>query len=122
MTPTEFLLLLISITFSGAGQFFLKSGALQLGKVTGTNLLSHVLSIATTPALLMGLACYGLGAISYIMLLTRVNLSVAGPAASLIYIFSVLVGYFAFQETISLSRLVGLGCIVCGVILIAWQR
>ncbi|PZD73646.1 4-amino-4-deoxy-L-arabinose-phosphoundecaprenol flippase subunit ArnE [Acaryochloris thomasi RCC1774] len=122
MTPAEFLLLLISIAFSGAGQFFLKSGALQLGKVTGTNLLSHVLSIATTPALLVGLACYAFGAISYIMLLTRVSLSVAGPAASLIYLVSVLLGYFAFQEAISLSRLVGLGCIVCGVILIAWQR
>ncbi len=122
MTFTEFLLLLISILFSGSGQFFLKSGALQLGKVTGSNLLSHVLSIATTPALLVGLACYAFGAISYIMLLTRVNLSVAGPAASLIYIFSVLLGYFAFQEAISVSRLVGLGCIVCGVILIAWQR
>lgn len=122
VTPAEFLLLLISIVFSGSGQFFLKVGALQLGKVTGTNLMSHVLSIATTPALLAGLACYAFGAISYIMLLTRVNLSVAGPAASLIYIFSVLLGYFAFQETLSLSRLVGLGCIVCGVILIAWQR
>jgi multidrug transporter EmrE-like cation transporter len=122
VTPAEFLLLLISILLSGSGQFFLKSGALQLGQVTGTNLISHVLSIATTPALLVGLTCYALGAISYILLLTRVHLSVAGPAASLIYIFSVLLGYFAFQEAISLSRLVGLGCIICGVILIAWQR
>jgi drug/metabolite transporter (DMT)-like permease len=122
MTLTEFSLLLVSILFSGSGQFFLKSGALKLGKVTGANLVGHVLGIATTPELLMGLACYALGAVSYIMLLTRVNLSVAGPSASLIYIFSVLLGYFAFNETISINRLLGLGCIVCGVILIAWQR
>lgn len=122
MTPAEFSLLLISILFSGSGQFFLKSGALKLGKVNGANLISHILSIVTTPELLVGLACYALGAISYIMLLTRVNLSVAGPAASLIYIFSVLLGYFAFQEVLTVPRLVGLGCIVCGVVLIAWQR
>ena len=33
----------------------------------------------TTPELLIGLVCYGLGAVAYIMLLTRVKLSVAGP-------------------------------------------
>ncbi|MGB7413798.1 MAG: EamA family transporter [Thermosynechococcaceae cyanobacterium] len=122
MTPAEFSLLLVSILFSGSGQFFLKSGALKLGKVTGTNMVTHVLGIATTPELLMGLACYALGAVSYIMLLTRVDLSVAGPAASLIYIFSVLLGTFVFHEAISINRFIGLGCIVCGVILIAWQR
>lgn len=122
MTPAEFSLLLVSILFSGAGQFFLKSGALKLGKVTGTNLISHILNMITIPELIVGLACYGLGAISYILLLTRVNLSVAGPSASLIYIVSVLLGYFAFQEALSLHRLLGLACIVCGVILIAWQR
>ncbi|MGF1601522.1 MAG: EamA family transporter [Thermosynechococcaceae cyanobacterium] len=122
MTPAEFSLLLVSILFSGSGQFFLKSGALKLGKVTGVNMVSHILGIATTPELLIGLACYALGAVSYIMLLTRVDLSVAGPAASLIYIFSVLLGYFVFHEAISINRFIGLGCIVCGVILIAWQR
>ncbi len=122
MTPQEFGLLLISVLTSASGQFFLKLGALKLGKVTTGNLVSHVLSIITTPELLTGLVCYGLGAIAYIMLLTRVKLSVAGPSASLIYIFSVLLGYFAFQESISANRLVGLGFIVCGVVLIAWQR
>ena len=122
MTPQEFGLLLISILASGSGQFFLKLGALKLGKVTTSNLVSHVLSIVTTPELLTGLVCYGLGAIAYIMLLTRVKLSVAGPSAALIYVFSVLLGYFAFQESISANRVVGLGFIVCGVVLVAWQR
>jgi drug/metabolite transporter (DMT)-like permease len=109
MTPQEFGLLLISVLTSGAGQFFLKLGALKLGKVT-------------TPELLTGLVCYGLGAIAYIMLLTRVKLSIAAPSAALIYVFSVLLGYFAFQESISANRVVGLGFIVCGVVLVAWQR
>ncbi|MGB3692806.1 MAG: EamA family transporter [Spirulinaceae cyanobacterium] len=122
MTPPELVLLLLSISISALGQFFLKLGALKLGKVTANNLISHILGIATTPELVTGLVCYGLGAIFYIMLLTRVKLSVVGPSASLIYIFSVLLGYFIFHETIPTSRLVGLGFIVCGVILVVWQR
>ncbi|NJM89825.1 MAG: EamA-like transporter family protein [Hydrococcus sp. RU_2_2] len=122
MNPKEFILLLIAIVFSASGQFFLKLGALKLGKVTANNAIGHILSIATQPELLAGLACYGMGAILYILVLTRVNLSVAGPAAALIYIFSFLLGHFAFGEAISANRVVGLGFIVCGVVLLVWQR
>jgi multidrug transporter EmrE-like cation transporter len=118
VTPQEFGLLLISVITSSLGQFFLKLGALQLGQVTGENALSHILRIATTPALVAGLAAYGIGAISYILLLTRVKLSVAAPSASLIYLASVLIGYFVFKEAISPARLVGLGFIVVGVVLV----
>lgn len=122
MTPQELILLLLSISTGALGQFFLKLGALKLGKVTAKNIISHIFGIATTPELVTGLICYGLGAVFYIMLLTRVKLSVVGPSASLIYIFSVLLGYFAFNETIPVNRLIGLGFIVCGVVLVVWQR
>jgi drug/metabolite transporter (DMT)-like permease len=116
------MLLFLAVLASGSGQFFLKAGALKLGKVTTDNALTHVLGIATSPELLTGLMCYGLGAVLYILVLTRVNLSIAAPSASMIYILSVLIGYFAFQETLSINRLFGIGFIVCGVLLVAWQR
>ncbi|GFE67674.1 EamA family transporter [Chroococcus sp. FPU101] len=122
MNLQEFCLLLFSVLVSATGQFFLKIGALKLGKVTGSNLVSHIFNIIMVPELLAGLACYGLGAIAYILLLTRVKLSVAGPSASLIYIFSVLMGYFIFKESIPIYRLFGMGFIVCGVILVVWQK
>lgn len=122
MTFKEFCLLLISVMASAGGQLFLKLGALKLGKVTSGNLIAHILSIVSTPELLAGLCCYGLGAIAYILLLTRVNLSVAGPAVALIYIFSVLIGYFIFKEPIPVIRIFGLGFITCGVILVIWQH
>ena len=122
MTPQEVGLLLLSILASVSGQFFLKAGALKLGKVNSSNLVSHVMSILITPELVTGLLCYGLGAITFILLLTRVKLSVASPAAALTYVFSVLLGYFVFHEQISGIRVVGLAFIVCGVVLVGWQR
>jgi drug/metabolite transporter (DMT)-like permease len=122
MSLQEFALLLMSVATSVGGQFFLKLGALKLGKVNSANALSNIISIATTPELLTGLTCYALGAIAYILLLTRVNLSVAAPSISLVYVFSVLLGYFIFREAIPLSRLVGLSFIVGGVILVLWQK
>ena len=122
MSWQEFCLLLLSVSASVIGQLFLKIGAGKLGRVSTNNVLQQILSMTTTPELLLGLSCYGLGAVIYILLLTRVNLSVAGPSASLVYVFSVLIGYFIFRESIPLMRLVGLSLIVCGVILVVWQK
>jgi len=122
MSWQEFCLLLLSVSASVTGQLFLKIGAGKLGRVDATNALQQILGIVTTPQLLIGLACYGVGAVVYILLLTRVNLSVAGPSASLVYVFSVLLGYFIFKESIPLIRLAGLSLIVCGVILVVWQK
>ena len=119
MSLSEIGLLLLAICAGTAGQFFLKLGALQLGKVTFTNVGDHLWRMLTIPELLLGLFAYGLGAIAYILLLTRVNLSIAGPAAASVYIFTVLLGYFFFQESLSTLRLLGIGLIVCGVVLIA---
>ncbi len=122
MTYKEFCLLLVSVLTSAMGQLFLKWGATKLGKVTSTNAISLIMNIVFTPELILGLSCYGVGAIAYILLLTRVNLSVAGPSASMIYIFSVLIGYFVFKETIPIYRVFGLGFIVCGVVLVVWRH
>jgi multidrug transporter EmrE-like cation transporter len=122
VTPQEFFLLLMSVLTSVAGQFFLKAGALKLGRVNVANALNHILNIITTPELLLGLTCYALGAVAYILLLTRVNLSIAGPSISLVYVFSVLLGYFIFREVIPVVRLAGLSFIVIGVILVVWQK
>ncbi|BAZ81673.1 EamA family transporter [Sphaerospermopsis kisseleviana CS-549] len=122
MSPQEFTLLLFSVLISVAGQFFLKTGAMKLGKVHAGNIINLILNMITIPELLLGLTCYGIGAIAYILLLTRVNLSVAAPAVSVGYIFSVLLGFFILREPISVMRLVGLGFIVTGVILVIWRK
>ncbi|MDZ8261515.1 EamA family transporter [Nostoc sp. ChiQUE01b] len=121
MTTPEFGLFLISILASVVGQFLLKTGALKLGQVNAGNFAKHLLNIITTPELLAGLTCYALGACTYILLLTRVKLSVVGPAVALSYVFSVLVAHFVFREVIPLSCLVGLGLIICGVVLVIWK-
>jgi drug/metabolite transporter (DMT)-like permease len=119
---SELILLLISIFAGVCGQFFLKIGALKLGKVEVGNTLNHILSIVTTTELLVGLTCYAIGAVVYILVLTRVNLSVAAPAISLSYIFSVLLGHFWFRESVGFNQLIGLAAISIGVILVVSHK
>ena len=122
MTISEFSLLLISVLAGVCGQFFLKLGAVKLGKVEVDNALTHIFSIVTTPELLVGLTCYAIGAVVYILLLTRVNLSIAAPAISISYICSVLIGHFWFRESIAFSQIIGLAAISIGVVLVVSHK
>ena len=122
MNLSQFGLLLVAVCASVVGQFLLKAGAVKLARLDLGAIAQVLWGIATTPELLLGLACYGAGAVSYILLLTKVDLSVASPAIALVYVFSVAIGYFVFRETIPPSRVVGLGLIVAGVILVVWKK
>ncbi len=114
MTLSEFLLFLAAILVSSGGQAFLKLGALKLGPVEAGNAIEKVI----TPELLVGLLFYGVSAVLFILVLTRVKLSVAAPAVSITYIISVLIGYFFFQESITMRHLIGFALIICGVVLV----
>jgi drug/metabolite transporter (DMT)-like permease len=122
MQPIEVGILLISVLAGSLGQLFLKLGAAKMGAVIADRAIGQVLSIVTIPELIVGLGFYGIGAVFYILLLTRVDLSIAGPSASLVYVFSALFGYFIFHDSFSAQKLAGLALIAAGVVLVASQR
>jgi multidrug transporter EmrE-like cation transporter len=122
MKSVEILFLLITVFTGSIGQFFLKNGAKQLGSVNVNNVLTQVVGIATNFNLVVGLIFYAVAAVLYILMLTRVPLSVLAPAVSLQYVLSMLMGKYFFGEVISFNRLVGLSMIVAGVILVIWEK
>ena len=118
MNFSEFLVLIVTVSTGSIGQFFLKNGAKQLGGVTADNLWGHILGIATNFNLVVGLTFYAGAAVLYILMLTRLPLSVLGPAVSLQYVFAMLMGKYLFGEVIPMHRWIGIGLIVGGVILV----
>ena len=122
MYPRDFGLFAIAIAINSIGQFLLKAGANELAQAAPNSLANAIGKIATTPTLVAGLMFYGCGSIAYILLLSRVDLSVAGPATALAYVTSVAIGYFVFRETISATQAIGLAAIVFGVVLVVSQR
>ncbi len=95
---------------------------MKLGATHPKSIMGFVVGVFLTPELLTGLVCYGLGAMAYILLLTRVHLSVAGPATALAYVTAVLIGHFVFKESLPLDRLFGIALIVCGVLIVVSRR
>jgi drug/metabolite transporter (DMT)-like permease len=74
-------------------------------------------ALALSP-LVVGFALYGLGAMSWVMVLTRVDVSQAYPFVGLSSLFAFALGHF-LSEPVSLMRLAGMVLIVGSVILVA---
>ncbi|MBD2326047.1 EamA family transporter [Alkalinema sp. FACHB-956] len=118
MSFAAFCLLMASVAASVGGQFFLKQGALALGTIDSSNVLAAIVSMITKWQILVGLVCYGLGVVTYILLLNKVNLSIASPLLALSYVFAVLLGLFFFKEKVTLVQYIGIAFIFLGVVLL----
>lgn len=116
-----FALIATSILTSVAGQTVIKLGvtAPATAERMEAGLLGLVMAIFTSPLLLAGLLLYGIGALAWIAVLSRLNLSVAYPFLALNFVLIALVSHFFLGEEIPVLRWIGIGCIVVGILVVA---
>lgn len=115
-------LIVSSIVLSVLGQYALKLGARQLGQVgveDAGRAATLVWAAATNPYLIAGLTCYGLGAITWILVLTRVPLSWAYPMLALNQVLILFVAATFLGEHVSAMRWGGVLLIITGVVLVS---
>ncbi len=116
------LLVLGSVGTATLGQLLLKSGMTSVGRLGAGALqqpVQTVLAIASTPVVWLGLACYGFGAVLWLVVLSRLDLGYAYPLLALSYILIPLLAHFLLGETIPPLRWVGIAVIFIGVVIVA---
>lgn len=123
MDPTlvsSILLILLSTGFGVAGQTALKLGVSQPGVAeNATGALAIVGLIFKSPLMMLGLVFYGLGALAWIAVLSRLDLSVAYPFLALNFVLVTLSGRFLLGETVPPLRWLGILVIIAGILLVA---
>ena len=113
-------LILLSITSSVAGQTVLKLGVSRPGaEEASAGLVSLVRMIIGSPLVLLGLVFYGIGALAWIAVLSRMDLSYAYPFLALNFVLVTLVSWLVLGESIPALRLVGIAVICVGILLVA---
>jgi multidrug transporter EmrE-like cation transporter len=111
---------LVSIVMSVAAQFALKHGMESGGRAAmsdGLN-LKAVWLLCTNPGVLGGLALYALGAVVWLAVLARWDVSKAYPLVGLGFVATVLVGWW-LGESVGPQRWLGVAAICTGVWLVA---
>ena len=111
---------MISSASGVAGQTLLKIGLERAGGDGASDTLFSLLGlILRTPMVLAGLALYAVGAVAWIAVLRRMDLSYAYPFLALNFVLIALVSQFVLGETVPMIRWLGIGAICLGIVLIA---
>lgn len=116
-----FFLALISIALSVAAQFCLRAG--MAGERVRASLgldstFQKLLTVFFDKYVLLGFCLYGLGAVVWLSVLAKWEVSKAYPLVGLGFAFTLLLGWFGGEE-VSMTRLAGVLLISSGVYVIS---
>ncbi len=115
-------LIFLAALIGVAGQLLLKVGVGQIGRIDG-DALKHLGALITrvclNPWVVIGIATYGLGAVVWIVVLSRVQLSFAYPLLGLSYVLVVLSSALFLHEQVAPVRWLGVLLIVAGIALVS---
>src|SRR3954463_2475478 len=120
MNAATFGFLFTGICLNALAQLLLKAGTNAVGAIhlTMDNWFSTGLKLATQLPILGGLACYVVSVLVWIIGLSRVDVTIAYPMLSLGYIINALGAWYFLGETISTPRILSIGVIIVGVVLL----
>ncbi|ALL65076.1 Permease of the drug/metabolite transporter (DMT) superfamily [Paraburkholderia caribensis MBA4] len=121
MNPISLFCILAGVALNATAQLLLKAGTNAIGHFdfTMANVIPIGWRIATQPPIVGGLACYVLSVVVWIVGLSRVDVSIAYPMLSLGYVVNAFAAWYLFGEALSAQRLIGIGVILVGVVLVA---
>jgi multidrug transporter EmrE-like cation transporter len=114
-------LLIVSVVFSLAGQLTLKSAMTRVGRIGAAEVVEPVETLARAarePRLWVGLAAFGISALFWLVVLSRVPLSVAYPFVGLSYVGIVLLSRTVLHESVPPLRWVGVCVVSLGIALV----
>jgi multidrug transporter EmrE-like cation transporter len=120
---TVLTLIFISVSMSAIAQITLKHGmsspAVQQGLTGGW--MQIALTVGTNLYVWLGLTLYGLGAVLWLGVLAKIDVSIAYPFVGFGFILTALFGVFLLGEAFSLIRFVGTCLVVLGILLVTYK-
>lgn len=112
-------LILASVGLSALAQLALKLGTGSLAAQRASGAGRELFALATSPLVITGLALYGFGAVLWLFVLGRAQLSLAYPFVGLGFILTMFAGALVLGEPVGPARAAGTLLIVIGCVLVA---
>ncbi|MEV3731260.1 EamA family transporter [Paenibacillus larvae] len=109
-------LILLNTVLLVSGQFLWKVGLAR--KVNSFESIRSIIELMFSPFVLGGLFIYGFATVLWMYILNRVDISIAYPMQSIVYVFAIIGGYYFFHESITPLKILGCLVILIGVLMI----
>ncbi len=114
-------LIFIDVVLNVVGQLSLKFGMSKMGNfaVSVPSLASVFARAAFNPFIILGVFCYGMGFLVWLVVLSKAEVSYAYPMISLGYVFTAILAWLLLGEHVTITRFVGILITCLGVFIIA---
>ena len=121
MSWAAFALILTGVLLNAIAQLALKASVSETGIISldVQSILSSANSLLVNVWLWLGLVCYAVSVVIWILALSRVDVSIAYPMLSIGYILNAIVAWKIFDEPVGPGRIMGIGIIILGVYVLA---
>jgi drug/metabolite transporter (DMT)-like permease len=121
MKLADFGVLLTGVLLNAFAQLWLKAATKVSGPLVATDasVVSRAMQLLVVPSLWYALTAYGLSVVVWIVGLSRVPVSQAYPLLSLGYVLNIGLAWWLFGEVPNAQRVIGVGVIIAGVVLVA---
>jgi multidrug transporter EmrE-like cation transporter len=121
MNLVSFGLIFTGVMLNAAAQILMKAGTNVIGhfEFSAANVLPIGWKLATEWHIITALFCYGISVVVWILALSRVPVSIAFPMLSMAYVVNALAAWYLLGEPFSSTKLVGMGVIIVGVVIIS---
>lgn len=107
-----------TVLLASCGHLLIKLGLTSVHGGAGAGLAGKIALYLAQPAVVAGLAIYGLGTLIWIYAVSQRNISFLYPLTALNYVIVTLGGWYWFEETIRPGRWLGIAVVVAGVALL----
>ena len=116
----DYILLIFNVFLTVFGQIMLKQGVTNVGRIESfRELISKFWQLILNPYVLGGISIYGFTTFVWLVILSRIKLSIAYPMLSLGYVIAIPFSWLVFKESIPKVRIIGAIIICIGVYLVA---
>lgn len=121
MNIVSFSLIFAGVMLNAAAQILMKAGTNTIGhfEFSLVNVIPIGWRLATEWHIVTALFCYGISVVVWILALSRVPVSIAFPMLSMAYVVNAVAAKYLLGEDFSVTKLVGMGVIIIGVIIIS---
>ena len=115
-------LILASVTLGVCGQLCLKAGMDLVGGLSANGIgdvFQTAFRVLTTPLVFLGLTFYVLASVFWLIVLSKIDLSLAYPMLALNFILITLTAQLILGEQVPTLRWLGVGIIFAGVAVVS---
>jgi len=121
MTWGAFSLVMTGVLLNAVAQLALKASVSETGIINldMQTLFTTAGSLVSNLWLWLGLLCYAVSVVVWLLALSRVDVSVAYPMLSVGYVVNAIAAWQMFGEPLNIGKVVGIGIIIVGVYVLA---